>query len=244
MMHELIIPAAEGHTRGFYFTPDKDGEWPSVLMYMDGIGIRPAMLAVGERLAQHGFAVLMPDLFYRAGAYRPMNAKTIFATPRSRNRLFSRFFANATPEMVMADTKYYLKTLKNLPGVKPQSKVAVVGYCMGGKMALTAAGVFGSKIALAASFHGGGLVNETKLSPHRLARKMKAKIYVGGAIEDASFTDDDKKVLKAAFKQYDVKHKIETYEAKHGWVITDHLAYNRAAAEKHWKILPRLIKNI
>jgi hypothetical protein len=41
---------------------------------------------------------------------------------------------------------------------------------MGGKMALTAAGVFGSKIALAASFNGGVLVNEAILSPHFLAR--------------------------------------------------------------------------
>jgi len=241
MLDELIIPAADGHTRAFYFHPDKPGLYPGVLMYMDGIGIRPAMLGVAERLSQYGFAVLLPDLFYRSGRYRPMNAKTIFATARSRQRLFSRFFEPASPKNVMADTRHYLRTLKQLPYLA-QGALAVVGYCLGGKMALTAAGQFGSKIAVAASFHGGGLVTDDPLSPHRLSAKMRAMIYVGGASADASFTDADKKALRAAFKAHQVTHRIETYPARHGWVLPDHLAYQKAAAERHWQTLPRLLK--
>lgn len=242
MLTELMIPAADGHTRAFFYTPKASGSCPGVLMYMDGIGIRPAILEVAERLSEQGFAVLLPDLFYRSGPYRPMNAKTIFATSRSRNRLFRQFFGPASPQNVMADTKYYLATLAKLPTVAKGS-VGVVGYCLGGKMALTAAGTFSKKIAVAASFHGGGLVSEDRLSPHKLVKKMHAKVYVGSAIEDPSFTDEDKKILASEFKKHGVAHRIETYPAKHGWVITDHLAYNRVCAEQHWKKLPRFIKS-
>ena len=111
-------------------------------------------------------------------------------------------------------------------------------------MSLVAAGTFGAKIALAASFHGGGLATENRLSPHRLAPRMSAFIYVGGAIEDASFTDVDKRTLKASLKAHHVPHRIETYPAKHGWVMPDHLAYDSSMAEKHWRVLPKMLHKV
>lgn len=242
-MEKLTIQTADGSARAFYFTPSGSGPWPGVLMYMDGIGIRPAVLSVAERLSSYGFAVLLPDLFYRSGRYRPMNAKTIFATPQSRAKLFTKFFGPASPAHVMKDSKAYIKTLKGLPGVA-KGPIATTGYCLGGKMSLVAAGTFGAKIALAASFHGGGLATEDRLSPHRLAPKMSAFIYVGGAIEDASFTDADKRTLKASLKAHHVPHRIETYPAKHGWVMPDHLAYDATMAEKHWRVLPKLLHRV
>jgi dienelactone hydrolase len=53
---------------------------------MDGVGIRPAMLAIGERLASHGYYVLLPDLFYRAGPYEPMDPKEVFTNPDKRKQ--------------------------------------------------------------------------------------------------------------------------------------------------------------
>src|SRR5438105_12795476 len=58
---------------------------------MDGIGIRPAMLEIGERLATYGYFVLLPDLFYRSGAYAAMNAQTVFTDPEQRQVLMERF---------------------------------------------------------------------------------------------------------------------------------------------------------
>ena len=34
-----------------------------------------------------------------------------------------------------------------------------------------------------------------------------------------------------------VDHKIETYPAKHGWVLRDTPVYDAAAAERHWNTL-------
>ena len=85
--------------------------------------------------------------------------------------------------------------------------------------ALTAAGTYPDQVVAAASFHGGRLATDAPDSPHRLASKMKARVYVAGAIEDASFPDDMKARLDDALTSGGVRHTIETYPAKHGWVF-------------------------
>src|SRR3989442_919202 len=83
----------------------------------------------------------------------------------------------------------------------------------GGRLALIAAGTFPDRFAVAASYHGGGLANDTPSSPHLLAPKIKAKVYVAGAMEDANFDDAQKARLEAAFTEAGVDHLIETYPA-------------------------------
>jgi carboxymethylenebutenolidase len=108
---------------------------------------------------------------------------------------------------------------------------------MGGFMSLTAAGTYPDRIAAAASFHGARLASENPESPHLLAPKMKAKVYVAGAIEDPSFDDTQKARLEEALTKAGVDHTIETYPAKHGWVFRDVPVYDAAASERHWKSL-------
>jgi carboxymethylenebutenolidase len=80
-MDKVEIRTADGVCPSYLFHPTGGGSWPAVLMYMDGVGIRPAMLEVGERLATYGYLVLLPDLCYRSGPYEPMNAAQMFADP-------------------------------------------------------------------------------------------------------------------------------------------------------------------
>jgi carboxymethylenebutenolidase len=108
---------------------------------------------------------------------------------------------------------------------------------MGGLMSLTAAGTYPDRIAAAASYHGGRLASDAPDSPHLLAPKIKARVYVAGAIEDQSFPDDMKARLEAALTMAGVDHTIETYQAKHGWVFRDMPVYDAAAAERHWQTM-------
>jgi carboxymethylenebutenolidase len=80
------------------------------------------------------------------------------------------------------------------------------------------------------------------MSPHLLAPKMKAKIFVAGAIEDPSFPEDMKKRLEDALSAAGVDHTIETYPARHGFVLPDTPAYDRACSERHYEALLRLLK--
>ncbi len=64
---------------------------------------------------------------------------------------------------------------------------------------------------------------------------------MAGAIEDSSFPDDMKARLEQALSQAGVDHQIETYPAKHGWVLQDTPVYDAVAAERHWTTLVALL---
>ena len=240
-MTQVEIPTRDGSCPTYVFRPSGNGPFPAVLVYMDGIGIRPAMLAIGERLAQNGYFVVLPDLYYRAGPYAPMDAKRVFTDPELRKQLTEKFFKHASQANFMSDTRALLDYLAAQADVQP-GPIGTTGYCMGGLMSLTAAGTFTDRIAAAASFHGGRLATDAPESPHLLAPKMRARVYVAGAIEDAMFPDAMKQRLTDALQQAGVAHTVETYPAKHGWVLSDTSVYDEQAAERHWQNLLALFE--
>ena len=239
-MSRIDIETRDGTCPAHVYRPAGQGPWPAVLVFMDGIGIRPAMLEVGERLATHGYFVLLPDLFYRSGPYEPMDPHSVFTDPEKRNALREKFFAHATPANIMSDTRAFLDHLEAQPEVKPGG-IGTTGYCMGGAMSLTAAGTYPDRILATASYHGGRLATDAPDSPHRLAPKIRSRVYVAGAIEDPSFPDDMKARLEDALTEAGVDHQIETYPARHGWVLRDMPVYDAAAAERHWRTLVALL---
>jgi carboxymethylenebutenolidase len=238
-MSKIDIKTRDGTCPSYVYRPAGNGPRPAVLVFMDGLGIRPAMLELGQRLATLGYYVLLPDLYYRSGPYEPMDPHTVFSDPQKRKVLMEKFFALATPANIMADTGAFLEYLAAQPQVLPGG-IGTTGYCMGGLMSLTAAGTYPEQIVAAASYHGGQLASDAPDSPHLLAPKMRARIYIGGAIEDQSFPDDMKQRLEQALSEAGVDHRIETYQAKHGWVFRDTPVYDAAEAERHWRTLGEL----
>ncbi len=153
MTTKLDIEAADGICPTGFFTPGGEGPWPGVLMFMDAPGIRPAMEELAARLAAEGFAVLLPDLFYRSGPYEPIDAKQVFSDPALKEAHRGRHMGLVTPKAVMADTACLLDWMSASPQIQ-SGPVGVVGYCMGGRLALIAAGTFPDRIGAAASYHG------------------------------------------------------------------------------------------
>src|ERR1700693_1271494 len=158
-MNKVEINTKDGTCPSYVYLPAAAGPWPAVLIFMDGLGIRPAMLEIGERLATHGYFVLLPDLFYRSGPYEPMNPHTVFADPEQRKVLMEKFFALATPANIMSDTRAFLDYFAAQPDVKPGG-IGTTGYCMGGLMSLTAAGTYPDRIVATASYHGAPLAHD------------------------------------------------------------------------------------
>ena len=240
---EVAIATRDGRCPVSVWRPAEGGPWPAVLVYMDGIGIRPAMLEVGERLATHGYVVLLPDLFYRSGRYAPMNARTVFTDLSERKILMEKYLSLVTPANVMADSEAFLAWLASQSDVR-RGPIGTTGYCRGGLMSLTAAGTYPDRVAVAASYHGGNLATDAPDSPHRLAPRIRARVYVAGAIDDASFTDEMKARLEQALTDAGVDHLIESYPAKHGFVLRDTPSYDPAAAERHWETLLALLDRL
>jgi carboxymethylenebutenolidase len=61
---EVTIRTADGSCDAAFFHP-ATGSIPGVLVWPDAFGLRPAMRAIGRRLAGEGYAVLVPNPFYR-----------------------------------------------------------------------------------------------------------------------------------------------------------------------------------
>ena len=207
---------------------------PGVVLYMDAFGPRPALDAMAARLAGAGYMVLVPDLFYRHGAYGPFDAATAFGDPDKKAALMGMIGAT-TQAMTARDTGAFLDALVAAGAAGP---MATLGYCMGGGRALTAAAEYPDRIAAAASFHGGGLASEAPDSPHRRAAKIRGRVYVGCAGVDRSFPPEQSARLARALREAELDHIIENYVGMaHGWAVPDHSVHDPAGAERHWSHL-------
>jgi carboxymethylenebutenolidase len=229
---QVSIRTKDGHCPAHVLTPDGSGPWPAVIMYMDALGVRPALIGIAERLAGNGYFALLPDLFYRFGTYQPMDPKTVFAG--DFRAVIGPMTATTNNLKAAEDTKAFIAYLDSRDDVQPP-KIGTVGFCMGGGMALTAAGTFPDRIAAAASFHGGNLATDAPTSPHRLAPEIKGEVYVAGADNDASYPPEMAERLERALTDAGVRHRSEIYAgAAHGWMKPDFPVYDEAAAERGW----------
>jgi carboxymethylenebutenolidase len=209
-----------------------------VIFFMDGLGIRPVMWEMGQRLADHGYLVLLPDLYYRIGSYPSKIPAQVFADPKQREEL-TKNVTSLTRDRKISDTAAFVEFLSSRPDVKG-SRLGAVGYCMGGHSSLTAGGAFPGRFAAVASFHGGHLAVEQPDSPHHFVGNISGRVYVAGAIDDASFPDEQKHRLEQALSDAGVNHLVETYPARHGFAVPDLPAFDPSAAERHWAALFKL----
>jgi carboxymethylenebutenolidase len=229
------ITTADGACPVTLATPDGGGPWPGVVMYPDAGGVRQTFVDMAERLAALGYAVLVPDVYYRDAGWAPFDMATVFADQGERTRLFG-MISKVTPDIMVRDAAAFFDYLESRPEVSG-SAFGTTGYCMGGRTSLVVAGRVPERVAAAMSFHGGGLATDDAGSPHLLADAIRATVYVGGAKDDGSFTAEQAETLEKALTAAGVEHTIEFYDAAHGFAVPDNAPYDEAAAERHWKAM-------
>lgn len=153
-----------------------------------------------------------------------------------------RLAAALTNEAIIADAGAYGDFLLARPEVTGPA-IGTTGYCLGGRLSLTAATGLGHKIAAAASFHGGRLAVEgDPSSPHLAADRIAASVYVAGAKDDGSFTAEQAALLESALTSAGVDHTVEFYPARHGFAVPDNPTYDFQAADRHWAALRDLYR--
>jgi carboxymethylenebutenolidase len=232
---QLEIHTRDGTARA-WFHRGRAGPRPGVLLYVDAYGVRDVMQQKAARLAAVGHTVLLPDVFYRAGDYPPFDKATVWSDPPERARLMA-LLQSITVDRLRADAAAWLDTLAR-EGARPD-RVATVGYCMGGRLAVLTAALHPDRVRAAASFHGGGLVTDAPDSPHRLADRVKASLYLGVADDDRGCTPEHQGALAAALGAAHVRYALELYPGKrHGFAVPDHVgAHDPEAEARHWRRL-------
>ncbi|PTE09201.1 dienelactone hydrolase family protein [Mesorhizobium helmanticense] len=234
---DIQIKTRDGVAKAGLFRATGASSKAGIILYMDAFGPRLALDGMAELLAGEGYAVLVPDLFYRNAPYGPFDAKTAFTVETSKAALMA-LVSGTTQEMTISDGGAFLDALA---GEGVTGPIGVVGYCMGGARALNAAASYPDRIVAAASLHGGNLASDAADSPHRKATSIKARVYVGTAGVDRSFPPEQSARLAEALRVAEVDHTIENYVGMaHGWCVPDHSVFDAIGAERHWKRLTTL----
>ncbi len=237
---KVEIRTPSGTAEAFLYAPSNgDGPWPAVMQLTDIMGIRGAFRQMAQRLADQGYVVLLPNVFYRGARLPVLDFTPAFGDERTMKRLgeLRSFLANDQMGPDGAAFADYLLTLKQVKG----PKVGVVGYCFTGSMAFRIAGAAPEKIAAAASFHGGGLYTDQPDSPHLSLPNITARLCFGHAIEDRGMPPEAIAKLETALKTWPGRSESETYEgARHGWCVPGRDVYNEKQAERAFAKLVEL----
>ena len=237
------IPTAAGPVEALVARPTgaadpggPSGTHPGVLFLMDAIGLRPQLARMAQRIADHGFVVLVPHLFHREGSAGELAPRGDLTDPGAREA----FFADAMPrvgrltaDLARADLVDHLAALRDLEGVAP-AEVGVTGYCMGVRLALRAAGLDPQVVAVG-GFHGGGLVTDDADSPHLALATARAELVLGHADHDPSMPPEAVAALGEAIAAAGLRASNEVYAgAAHGYTMADTSSYDPDAAERHF----------
>jgi carboxymethylenebutenolidase len=238
----LTITTTDGVAEAIVATPPQ-GTGPGVLFFMDAFGLRPRIQDMVSEIASWGYVVMAPNVFYRDGDAAEVAPKGDMTTPEGREEFFTHAgprIGHLTSELAERDNDAYVAALRALPEVSP-GPIGVVGFCMGTRLAMRAAGRHPEAVAACAGFHGGGLITDEPDSPHLELSTAKAEFLFGHADNDGSLTPQNAADLGEALEAAGLTATSEIYEgAPHGYTMSDTSSWNEAAFVRAFKNLKDL----
>ena len=177
-MGEMVTFPSNGHTCDGYLAGDGSG--PGVIVIQEWWGLVPHITDVAERFAAAGFTALAPDLYHGESTTEPDGA--------------GKLMMALNLETAAKDLSGAVALLQQKTG---RDKVGVVGYCMGGGLALVLATQRPDAVAAAAPYYG--------VIPWQSAQpdwsKIEAKIVGEYAEKDGFAGPDAVKALEDQLRQ-------------------------------------------
>ena len=220
-----------------YFVHPSTGQHPAVIIWPDILGLRPAFRAMGERLAQSGYSVLVVNPFYRDARAPVVGEGASFGQPEIRNIVLP-MARNLNAETHFTDARAIVSFLDQQAAVDTSRRIGTSGYCMGGPMVMRTVAAVPDRLGAGATFHGGGLATDADDSPHLLIPNTTAHMLHCVAANDDEDDPEAKNTLRDAYAGAGIPAEIEVYEGTmHGWCPPDSRVYNEAQAERAWNRL-------
>lgn len=210
------------------------GRRPGVLVVHEWWGLDEHARHQARRLAEAGYVGFALDLYGQGKvATHPQEAQAFVAE------------ATKDPAVLAARFNAALEQLQQDPHVDPK-RIAVIGYCFGGAVALDMARA-GADLAAVVTFHG-ALATKTPAEPG----KVKARILVltGGA--DPFVPPDQVAGFEREMKGAGAQFQVLTYPgAKHGFTNPEaakhgmsQLAYDPDADRQSWAAMLKLFSEV
>jgi len=198
-----------------YLAPSETGAGPGVIVIQEWWGLVDHIRDVADRLARAGFTALAPDLYEGKPAEEPDEAASLMQALNI-----------AKAEQTLADA---VKTLAANPSTAPNDRIGVVGFCMGGQLALYA-GCANPLIKATVDFYG--------IHPNVTAKlDSLSGPVLGFFAENDSYASPE--VVGALSKELDAldkQHTFKTYPGTHHAFFNDSRpsVYDSVAAEDAW----------
>lgn len=239
MLERVVdIPTRDGQMNSWIFHPDRAGPHPTVILYMDSVGIREELCDMARRIASVGYYVLMPNLYYRMVRSVDLDADRLgdpaYADKAELMWKLNRSLSNT---MIEQDTDAMLAFLGG-EAASRSDRVGIVGYCLSGRFVFRCAGAFPDRIAASASIYGARLMTELPDSAHLLADRIRGEMYFACAEHDHYVTREALDTIQAGIDAGKFNGRIEYYpESQHGFAFPDRRVYHKASAERHWERL-------
>ncbi len=200
-MGELVTFKSNGGTCDGYIAGDSG---PGVVVIQEWWGLNDHIKDVVDRFAAAGFVALAPDLYHGASATEPDGAGKL---------MMALNLGEAGKDMSGA-----IDLLQQRTGL---SNVGVVGFCMGGGLALVASCQRPDAVAAVAPFYG--LIPWASAQPDWSA--LTAKVEGHYAANDAFFTPDNAAALQAQLRDLGKDATLHVYPD------TDHAFFNDTRPE-------------
>jgi len=206
------FPANGGKTAG-YLSPRAAGPGPGVLVIQEWWGLVGHITKVCDRFAAEGFTALAPDLYHGKTANEPDAAGKLFMALN---------IAQADRDLRGA--------AKYLAGHSSTAKLGVVGFCMGGQLALFAA-TLNPSIAATVNFYG----VHPNVKPDYA--KLSGPVLGLFAEKDSFVTPKVAKDLDKAIRAAGKTSEIHVYPGVDHAFFNDERkdVYNKAAADDAWR---------
>ena len=226
-----------------YFVHPSSGQHPAVLIWPDILGLRPAFEAMGERLAQSGYSVLVVNPFYRDARSPVVGEGASFGQPETREIVLP-MARNLNAETHFTDARAFVSFLDQQAAVDTSRRIGTIGYCMGGPMVMRTVAAVPDRLGAGATFHGGGLATDADDSPHLLIPNTTAHMLHCVAANDDENDPEAKTTLRETYAAAGIPAEIEVYGGTmHGWCPPDSQVYDEAQAERAWSRLLVLLES-
>jgi len=211
-MPEVMIAAADGGGFAAYLSRPRNaaGKFPGVVMLQQIFGVNKEMRSFTDAWADKGYIAICPDLFWRMEP----GVQIDHPVPREQFPRALDFAARFDDEKAMMDLAATIAFLRAHPAC--DSKVATIGYCLGGRLAFLMA-VSGNADANVGYF-GVGIENCIDQAP-RLSKPLVLHI-----------PEQDSQCLPEA--QAIIKENLEGRAELHFYAGADH-AFNRVGAKTY-----------
>ena len=244
-MKERIVGIAtpSGRMDTFVTHPEQDGPFPAVIIYMDIWGVREELFEIARRVGTVGYYCLVPDFYYRQGKVRHefrdaqnrmISLHALDEERRQRVIAPGRALSN---QMVVDDTGAILDFLRQGEPVRAGG-VGAIGYCMGGRHVLCAAGHYPQSVIASASLHGTSLISDAADSPHRLANRFRGELYGGFAETDPYAPLSMVKELDELLQPCPVTYRYAVHEgALHGYALPNRDIFHPQGAARDWEMI-------